>query len=72
MPFILVFYALLLLGDEVGWKKALWLPVVVCLLPLSIALILRVVKRVLPHSGMSGEATIAKTYSVDKVGDTRL
>jgi hypothetical protein len=40
-PFVVVFYALLLfdtLGDQIGWLQAMWLPLVICALPVFVYL----------------------------------
>ena len=41
VPFVVIFYALLVfdtLGDAVGWKLALWAPILVCCFPVTLRL----------------------------------
>jgi MFS family permease len=45
VPFASLFYALMIfdtLGDAVGWRAALWVPIVIVLLPLFVWLLLNV------------------------------
>ncbi len=47
VPFVSVFFSLLVmdtLGDEVGWRRAIWAPVLICAVPLLCMLLTRIAR----------------------------
>jgi hypothetical protein len=68
VPFTALFYALFLfdtLGDAVGWRAALWAPLLVCTLPLFARLVYTVSLRV--SGAACGEKTYRRTRSADGI-----